>query len=69
MSDKSIEDKIREIVRDELGKRNPAPPSLPSSPWPPGHENRCSVCNIDWGNGAFSYHCVNPKCPAGIRAQ
>lgn len=28
--------------------------------------NRCSVCGIEWGSGAWGYVCTYPKCPSGV---
>ena len=75
--EKSIEDKIREIVRDEIEKREnrkfgprpqePVPwdfiPIWPE-PWP--KKNKCVVCSRDL-NKIDLYVCNHPNCPCRVQ--
>lgn len=75
MVDKSIEERIREIVRDEIeqsqnrkyGPRPNKPYEWPLDnipTWPP-KENRCSVCNLDM-NKMTHYVCSHSRCPSKV---
>ena len=77
MVEKTFEDKIREIVRDEIYKQQhfenerkrlnePFVPYMPTvPPWPP-RENRCHICGIDL-NQATNYVCNFPTCPSKVQ--
>jgi hypothetical protein len=41
-------------------------PSIPPLTTPKIADNRCSVCGINFGNGAWGYVCTNSKCPTGF---
>ena len=78
------EETIRRIIREELdnydrdkgltprmsrsGERSGyGYPVIPMAPMP-ATSNRCSVCAIDFGAGAWGFACTNPKCPTGFRS-
>jgi hypothetical protein len=76
MVDKSIEERIREIVRDEIeqsqnrkyGPRPNKPYEWPLDnipTWPP-KENKCVVCSRDL-NEIDLYVCNHPNCPCKVQ--